>query len=65
MEMKGKTKPIIQYIIQIDYRNKERIITAMKLVYWVVQEDLQCTSLKIRIPLCVCNVLTNTKHVKD
>jgi hypothetical protein len=35
-----KAKPITEHIACIDDRNKERVITTMKLVYWVVQEDL-------------------------
>ena len=35
-----KAKPITKHISCIDDKNKERVITTMKLVYWMVQEDL-------------------------
>ena len=34
-----KSKPITEYTACIDDRKKERYITTIKLVYWMVQED--------------------------
>ena len=35
-----KSKPITEHIVCIDDRNKERVITTRKLIYWMGQEYL-------------------------
>ena len=55
-----KAKPITEHIACIDDRNKERVITMMKLVYWMVQEDLPLSKYE---SLCLLSMSLNTPNM--
>ena len=52
-----KSKPITEYIACIADRNKERYITTIKLVYWIVQEYLPLSKYK---SLCLVAISLQT-----
>ena len=55
-----KTKPITEHIACIDDKNKERVITTMKLVYWMVQEDLPLSKFE---SLCLLTMSLQTPNM--
>ena len=55
-----KAKSITEHIACIDDMNKERVITTMKLVYWMVQEDLPLSKYEA---LCLFTMSLHTPNM--